>query len=930
MNTNVTKLIELILGEIPSWFERIPTEEELIGFAESKRHFSSSKYPVSDEEFEIVIGVLRENIAVEIGYPHFLHEVDTTHQSWYPEPKSENYYWNRYRQYLIRQKNWSQNVVMQLDKTTSSIMNDLGNPNSSVPFSRRGLLLGEVQSGKTATYTAICNKAADAGYKVIIVLAGITESLRRQTQERLDAEFAGRESKDSLESQTKATIIDRTVGVGEIFPINPDKRISCFTSAVRDFNSVLVDSNDISLRGLKETALFVVKKNSKILKNLHKWLNDNNESDINNKIHLSLLLIDDEADNASINTRKPENDPTAVNLQIRKILNKFYQSSYIGITATPFANIFINPETKDGKLDDLFPRDFITVLPSPSNYIGAEKIFGLGNLDNVKDRSNCEYSKVLVRIMESEMRNYFPFKHKRDVVDTLDRLPEDQRLPKSLKDALYYFILASAVRDFRGDEKEHCSMLINVSRFTDVQNKIFEIVEKWLYDVKYEIEEYGRMSISQTADIPHLQCLKKIWDEYEFETKAKCGWQLILQEYLNDAAKRIEVQAVNQSTGRESLNYNRYRERGMRVIAVGGNSLSRGLTLEGLCVSYFYRNTMMYDALLQMGRWFGYRPNYDDLFKIWMAAEAVDWYGLVTDASHELKNELLEMERQNRTPKEFGLCVRQDPNSLLITARNKMQTGTQVAIPISLSARLIETPRLVNDMKILEANEAACKRLIDNLEKMPHIKKGTQKSPSAVVWYDVPSENIVELLQSFISHDWHLNYRSQALIDYIRKNRNSLHTWDVAVPNGGEVKEYSLHKNCTINPEKRKVQISGDMISVSGTHIKVGSGNSTRIGLTEDQIKAINDECRNNGTKKSDRTYLKTERKPILMIHVLKIEPEEPDGDCPEYLFALGLGFPLNGNKDEAVVKYMFNSRKLKEMLEIEEDEEEEMEDYDD
>lgn len=914
MNENAKKLIELIQGAIPIVFDRKPTEEELINFTKDLRTAYSSICPVSDNDFETVIAVLRENIEIEIGMPHSLHQEDTTHQSWYPVHKNDNYYWTRYHIYLTTKRHWSLNVIRQLDDTTFSIMDDLGNPNSNTPFSRRGLLLGDVQSGKTATYTAICNKAADAGYRVIIVLAGITENLRRQTQERLDAEFAGRESKNSLEPKVKAEIKNKSVGVGKIPPYKKDKRIVCFTSAIRDFNKELVISNDISLRTLKETALFVVKKNVSILKNLYTWLDENNADD-NGKIDLPLLLIDDEADNASINTHKPENDPTAVNLQIRNILDKFYQSSYIGITATPFANIFINPETEDGTPDDLFPRDFITVLPSPSNYIGAEKIFGLGNPEDSQNRSNIEYSDVLVPIKNAEMESYFKFKHKMNIVNLLDDLPE------SLKDALCYFILASAVRDLRGDETEHCSMLINVSRYTDVQNKIQNLVEDWLLEVKSDIEEYGMLDISQTANIKHLQHLKDVWERYGFEEKAGCDWQFILQEFLNDAVKRIKVQAVNQSTGPESLNYKNYREVGMRVIAVGGNSLSRGLTLEGLCVSYFYRNTMMYDALLQMGRWFGYRPNYEDLFKIWIAEDAVDWYGLITDASHELKNELLEMERQNRTPKDFGLCVRQDPNSLIVTARNKMRTGTKITVPISLSGRLIETPRLINDANILKENEVACKRLIDKLENMPHIKKGMQKSPSAVVWYDVPSEDIVELIRSFKAHHWHLNYQTHALIDYIQGNRDTLSTWDVAVPNG-EAEEYVLPNNCKIRSERRKIQISGDMIRVSGTHVKVGSGNSTRIGLTDTQIKNIENNLARDEIK-TDRTYLKIERKPILMIHVLKAEPERPEDrlDYPEYLFALGLGFPRNGDKGESTVNYIVNTQKLKEMLEMEDEE---------
>jgi hypothetical protein len=943
MTKNSEVLFSMIFSAILAKFEdTIPTIEQLYEEAENIRQSCCSYCPVTDAEFEYVIKSLRESVLVTIGSPHTLKGIDATHQSWYLMTHNDGFFWNRYRKYLEKKETWNKDVVRRLHETTNGIMDDLGDPTDQTKtFTRRGLLLGDVQSGKTATYTAICNKAADSGYKVIIVLAGLLENLRFQTQERLDAEFAGRESKYTLDTKADIKIKNMSVGVGKIGPFNPEKRISCFTSVSTDFSKSVVMSNDLTLRNLKGTALFVVKKNKSVLNNLYKWLVENNAMD-NGKIEMSLLLIDDEADNASVNTKNDEYNPTAINDAIRRILDSFTQSSYLGITATPFANIFIDPNTPDGMPDDLFPRHFLTVLPSPSTYIGAENIFGNGDDDDGHVRHDAKYSNSLIRLYSSEMDGYFKFKHKKTLADEL------YDLPGSLEEALAYFFLVTAVRDKRGDNNKHCSMMINVSRFTDVQNVLVEIIEKWVKDVRCDIEDYGRLSTDDALKIHNIQYLKAIWAKYNFESLAQCSWEVVLHEFLFDAVRRIEIRAVNQSTGSASLNYYAYKNTGFRVIAVGGNSLSRGLTLEGLCVSYFYRNTMMYDTLLQMGRWFGYRPNYEDLFKIWISEEAVDWYGYITDATIELKTELIRMEKQNQTPEEFGLKVRQDPNSLIVTARNKMRTGTIVSRPITVSGRLIETPRLKNRRESLENNERLCRKLIHELDGIEGVTRILNESPKAILWRHVPKNYIVDIVHNFDSHPWHLNFQPLALSEYIDRDEDGLlETWDIAVPFGSfedmnnpyNLEGYS--EKFTIKPEWHAIKEDSSMLRVSGTHVKVGAGTSTRIGLSESEITRIKQliKLKNKGKKNdeeeekiTDSTYLKygqkddgSTRYPILMIHIVKTKAEE-GGDplikCPEYIYALGLGFPHTGRM-ERTANYVVNLNELKNWVDIGDEDEE-------
>lgn len=930
MSANIEILVGITTAIINAKFKEVlPSIEELENEIKSVRKNNESTFPISDEEYQKVMKILTGNILHTIGVAHSLKGKDATHQSWYLAHHNDGFYWNRYRKYLENTKRWSPEVVRRLHETTNSIMDDLGDPtNKKRYFQRRGLLLGDVQSGKTATYTAICNKAADAGYKVIIVLAGLMENLRVQTQARLDAEFAGVESKYSLDPKADKTIKNMPVGVGTIGPFIHEKRLAQFTSVTHDFNAVILKSNKLTLKNLNGTALIIVKKNKTVLNNLHEWLLENN-ADLNNKIDFPMLLIDDEADNASINTNSEEKNPTAINDAITSILGSFEQASYLGITATPFANIFIDPNTEDGKPDNLFPKHFLTVLPTPDDYIGAEAIFGYGDEEDWKIRANAKYEESVFKIYNLEQKLYFPFKHKKDIAERL------VDLPASLYEAMRYFIIATAISDVKGDIKEHRSMLVNVSRLTDVQNRIAEISDEWISQVKSDLENYSLLPIEKSMQIESIIALYAVWNKYSFENKKNIKgikWDVFLREYLFKAVKRIEVRAVNQKTGVASLNYHSYKNTGMRVIAVGGNGLSRGLTLEGLCVSYFYRNTMMYDTLLQMGRWFGYRNNYEDLFKIWLAEDAVDWFGYISDATVELKEELKLMERQHQTPEEFGLKVRQDPNSLLVTARNKMRTATLVSRPISLSRRLVETPRIKNKPATLKENEKICKDFIKSIDGIDGVTREWSETPRGIIWRNVPKNSVAELVRGFDSHPWHLNFQSQALSEYIIKDEK-FDKWDFAVPFGDvhnvDYPLNTLFETISIKPQMRKIKEQRDMIMVSGTHVKVGAGFSSRMGLTETEIKQYKEEAILAGDKLTDGTYLpETRKKPILMIHIIKAEPklcDEGVASCPDYIFALALGFP--GNKKERMANYMVNMNELRNWIDTDEDEDDEDDD---
>ena len=908
----MTQNMEIVFQQIRQIVEtkyasKLPTEDQIYAEADTLRAVFATIYPLTDEEFESVKKRLPEHIIHSIGYADTLRSRDGDHQvGWYLQNENDGYFWNRFRTYL--NKKWSIPVVDRLHKTTDDIMDDLGDPCSEDPFQRRGLLLGDVQSGKTATYTALCNKAADAGYRVIIVLAGMMENLRIQTQERLDAEFVGLDSKYTLDKKADSAMRNKPVGVGLVPPFNVDRRITRFTSVSTDFKASVIKSNGLNLNDLKGTALFVVKKNKSVLNNLYAWLTK--DEDV---LNLPLLLIDDEADNASVNTSSDEHNPTAINAAINKILRCFKQATYLGITATPFANIFIDPDmASDGAAKDLFPRHFLTLLPTPDHYIGADRIFGNGSEDDWTDRVDGEYGDSLIPILNNEQEHFYFFKHKKDLADSL------YELPPSMREAIRYFVIATAVSDSRFDVKEHRSMMINVSRFTDVQNVTADMVQEYVNQLSSDIENYHALPIEQAMKINNIARLYETWQKYSIENAAGYSWEHLLKKFLCKAVRRIEVRSVNQKNGAKSLDYYNYKNVGMRVIAVGGNSLSRGLTLEGLTVSYFYRNTMMYDTLLQMGRWFGYRNNYDDLFKIWIGEDAIGWYSYITDAFNELKGELRTMARQNLTPEDFGLKVRQDPGALIVTARNKMRSGTAVIVPITVSGRMIETPRLWRDPEIIASNNELCEEFIRKIEAADNVTREYDENVHSFIWRHVPKKMIVELVSQYKSHPWNLNFQAAALSAFIDEEED-LTYWDVAVPSGSVDEAYELKVNSDevleFHGEARKITKDSTvdkMLRVNERHVRVGAGGCSKIGLSPERISALRKQA---GGKPTDKTYLVEDRNPVALLHLMFNTNSELQG-FPEYIYAIGLGFP--GGKEEKKAKYIVNAVDLRNYVDVE------------
>lgn len=802
------------------------------------------------------------------------------------------YYWTRYKR-LLQEKNFPLKVIARLDEVTDRTLDLMENPLKEGEWDRRGLVVGHVQSGKTANYIGLICKAADAGYRVIVIIAGIHNNLRNQTQERIDEGFVGRDSSRMEERRS-----DGEIGVGRYdkkqFPLT-------VTTCKRDFNRQTAETVGIRLRQLTVPAVLVIKKNTKTLNNLIDWLREHNAQGSQIK-DAPMLLIDDEADNASIDISSSPGKASRINGQIRELLNLFDKKCYVGYTATPFANIFIDPETNDDMLkSDLFPRDFIFTLDPPTNYFGATRIFG--------DDPDCS----VIRNVEDH-QDILPVRHKKN--------HEVKELPESLKEAIRVFVLARAIRLLREHDGSHNSMLVNVSRFTNVQDQVRDLIHDYLGQLKHRVRYEAGKSPAQACRDEHMAALHRTWEkefgELEFEWAA-------IQSALHKSLEPITVLTVN-SRSTTALNYRDYKDTGRNVIAVGGFSLSRGLTLEGLSVSYFLRNSIMYDTLMQMGRWFGYRPGYEDVCRVWMSTDAEGWYEHITESMEELRDEIREMERANLTPRDFGLKVRSHPDTLIVTARNKMRTAEKVRVRIGLANEFIETVSLFRSPERIERNINGLSALVADIMASCEHDPQLENHNNNYLWRDVPAEPILRFISGWQNHPASMHTDPAPVRQYVSKRiADELAFWDVALINAAHPQrpkrsDYVEHSLLPVPVvcETRTHAKHSDAAVIHFTKRRLGSRGDEKLGLDEELISKAEADYRQQENKSEDvrinfpdRIYRKKRTRPLLILHLVRpLQDKMPTAD--QVMPGWGISFPESKYEDPTV-EYVVNTTWWKE-----------------
>ena len=813
-----------------------------------------------DDEWEIYQR-LRVKIDVVVPEAKVLTDPNKKYEDWYTDEFIESldeFYWDRFNKYLEEYTTIPKAVVRRVNTDSTRIVKKLGNPKGA-PFLMKGMVVGNVQAGKTLSYSAVINKAIDAGYILIIILAGTTETLRSQTQKRVNRDVIG---KTFVENESEG--LERFIGVGLI---DSQKGFATVvTSEKNDFN--LRRKISIDLDQQTAPAAIVAKKNVSVLKDINKWLSSSKR-----RTNIPVLIIDDEADNASVNTAKDDEDPKAINREIRNILQNCSRITYLAYTATPMANIFIKPdEYKVGDIEDLFPSDFLVGLQAPTNYCGGEFFF-----------TNEETSENAIEII-NDNKYLLPIKHKKT-----DPLSE---LPNSLIEAIEYFFIASSIKDSRREtgqidvansDNKFDTCLINISVYQNRQNDIKPFIENEVDRIYDSIKAFAGM---RNIKNDSLDRLKRVFDQ-KVNDKTHLVWEEVLAKMVT--IEKPQVLSINGSSP-DRLDWDS--KSFTKAIVVGGYILSRGLTLPGLTVSYILRNSQAYDTLMQMGRWFGYRDGYRDLVKLWCSPIACKNYSHITEVLSEFNGMITTMERDKLGPRDFGLRIRSHPD-LLVTAKNRMRSAIEWEEFASFAGSHNQTFVFNRDPEVQEANNNYAIAL---LEKIKDKRVKGSSNQNHIIFHKIPCGDILSFLRDYKIHTYNGRFGDHDLfMRYLQKHESGiLQEWDVAifVKKAGTSVVPSIKSlfNEEIIYEDRSIYDGegfpkGKNCIFLSTSRSIGAANTVLVGLDK-------------GLTRHDRV------KPILIFHFLNSKLSDKI-DTPEELKKYkdskftGITIILPGNNDE-------------------------------
>ena len=752
-----------IISQIIDENETPPTLDQLDALIE--KFFVENKVPYDGEDRRLISLKVREQMDLETLAGPAIKSKDIRYERISDEQLSifkdkeskKSYFWNRFKRYKELS---NAPLVRNINRDTNRILEHMPNPDTEENFTSLGMVIGDVQAGKTSNYTGLINKAVDLGYRIIIVLTGTTENLRSQTQKRLDYDFVG---------QTTNTASNRrvNVGVGNLENKDPDKTPQVLTDTGEDLK-LRSGSTNIQTQTVKGSTLIVTKKNSKTLSHLSEWLNrQGDEVTKKGNVRLPVLLIDDESDNASVNTGKEDESPKTINRGLREIISQCDRIAYCAYTATPFANIFIDPDGYDSTdLVDLYPRDFIVALQPPAAYCGGDFFY----CKVEEDTDDTNHNKFYIEDAE----DYYPLKHR------IDDSPAG--LAPSLKKALRQFFICCAIKDIRRKsglipkKDRHDSCLINVSRFASYQGSLALLIEEYI-DEKIidglQLPNQNKGSMLDRLKSEFEDCFVKI-------KEVKEDWIEVKKALLDigaDSFRRPKVVTING----DSVDELKYGEDPQKYIAVGGFKLSRGLTLEGLVVSYCYRASRMGDTLMQMARWFGYREGYRNLVILWSSKTAVSWYREVTEQLKELKYDLIEMERMKREPSEFGVRVKASELGQLITAKNKMRSGKRISLNANFSDTFKETFFVDARPKEQEKNTKNIFRFLESLNSEYDFKYTSEKKKNFGHFSNVSANSVLDFLNEFDIHLGNPWNSTNRYLPFVKKRKETDYkNWDIA------------------------------------------------------------------------------------------------------------------------------------------------------
>jgi len=765
-------------------------------------------------------------------------------------------YWNAFNEFLQNDEGRPIKVIEENERIIDSILDLSGNPQIEGAWARKGLVMGNVQSGKTQNYIGLINKAMDSGYKIIILLGGHMNNLRKQTQVRVDEGVIGRESTHIISARLGAP---KRIGVGKYR--TQDVATATSSDEKGDFHKNIANNLGIRFTNLKDPIIFTVKKNHSILKNLYEWIKTNHllDPEDGKKLDLPLLFIDDEADWASINSKAHRNEITSTNKSIREILGLFNRSTYVAYTATPFANIFIDPESADEMYgDDLFPKDFMIRVPVPDVYLGQNFYF-----------QNQDHEKINPVEIIQDNEDMLPLKH--------NSMTIIGQMAPSLQDAIRTFVISNSLRDARGDEKEDKTMMINITHLNALQGQLTIMIDDYLKRLKNSIES----AVGDKSNRLNNSTIQEFQKTFDTKFDVNETFEDVLN-HIRKSINKIKVFGINTQSA-QVLDYDLYPD-GLSVIVIGGHKLSRGLTLSGLSVSYFARNSKAYDTLMQMCRWFGYRPNYGDLCKVFLPIESNDWYSFISEAIDELYQELETMSLQEKTPMDFGLKVRSHPSNLIVTAKYKAGNVQNSIVSIDMWGTRERRFTFLNNNETNDHNLDVTKTFYEKITQTNGMQK-VAKNNSLLI-ENVEHQDIIDYLKSTKLIESSLGDRAlyeqittmkdndlpkfKVLVKSIETGNKKLF-WQKDFPDKKMLKEYDFCGE-NINLQKRSFKSNGKILKFPSA--EAGSFSDEKIFLSELEIKRLLADKPNA----SNIDFVKSPERdfPVLIIYMFSIATIDP------------------------------------------------------
>lgn len=646
-------------------------------------------------------------------------------EMWYAGPSENATVWNGLKKKLVE----SGRDAEQVNDESDTVVGLLNSPEKD-SFTCKGLVVGHVQSGKTGNMAAVIAKAADTKYKFFLVLASMTDQLRDQTQRRLDDDVVAM-SRERWYQWTRADTFDAD-----------GRRISGDFAEKAAGGFVFDQRNQIA----------VIKKNPGPLRKLLAKLQN---TDMGSLRDTPFLIIDDEADQASVNSARYREDTTKINEYIRKIIEKLPRVSYVGYTATPFANVLIDTKTPE----DLYPRDFIHALEKPPGYFGAEELFGQAVIQGVHDAEESDPGFDMVRVVPE------------DDAAALRKGHEGAGVPSSLRSAIHYFTLVCAAKATRQQHGEHTTMLVHTSMNTGEHERLQKLLVPLVADLVSKLKAEDDQLLLQLRQLWLAEQERVLSERFDH---SPVTFESLLPN-LSPAVASIAVVVENHiSESRLS-----FVGKGRNQIVIGGNVLARGLTLEGLSVSYFLRASNQYDTLMQMGRWFGYRKGYEDLPRVWVEERVRQRFLDLSKVEAEIRREIRRYADEGTTPTDFAVRIRKIPG-MAITARTKMRHAVDVSI--DFEGEHVQTIRFKrNDLEWLTKNWTAAAQLVD---ECAHLIGDDQHDH---VFRRVPASAILGFLEAYTAHETHRDLAQSLLRKYVEERSAEdprYAEWTVAVISG--------------------------------------------------------------------------------------------------------------------------------------------------